>query len=57
LIILSVLAGVVVTVTVMANPLVSTILRSEQHALLSDHVMRITLKERDTANRSVANFG
>ena len=50
MIILSVLAGVAVTVTVIANPLVSTILRSERHALLSDRIMLITLKERDTSN-------
>lgn len=49
LIILSVVAGVVVTVMVIANPVVSTILRSEQHALLSDRMMLISLKERGTS--------
>ena len=48
LIIVSVLAGIAVVVTVVANPLVATLLRSEQHALLSDRIMLITLKEQDT---------
>lgn len=46
----SVLAGIAVVVTVIANPLVSTILRSERHALLSDRLMLITMTERDTAD-------
>jgi len=50
LIILSVLAGIVVVVTVTANPLVSTILRSERHAMLSDRIILITMRERDTSD-------
>jgi hypothetical protein len=50
LIILSVVAGIAVAVTVTANPLVATILRSERHALLSDRLMLITLKERDASD-------
>lgn len=46
MIIFSVLAGIVVGVTVLANPLVSTILRSERHALLSDRILLLTLRER-----------
>lgn len=41
MIIISALAGIVVFIAV-ANPLVSTILRSERHGLLSDGVMLIT---------------
>jgi hypothetical protein len=47
-IIISVLAGIAIIITA-ANPLVSTILRSEQHGLLSDGVMLITMKERDSS--------
>ena len=50
LIITTVLAGIAGGVIVIANPLVSTILRSEQHALLSDRIMLITMKERDTTD-------
>ena len=46
--ILSVLAGITVLVTA-ANPLVSTILRSERHGLLSDGVMLLTLKQQDSS--------
>ncbi len=49
MIIFSVVAGIAVVVTVLANPLVSTILRSERHALLSDRIMLITLREQDTS--------
>lgn len=48
-IIISVLAGVAVFITA-ANPLVSTILRSEQHGLLSDGIMLITMKKRDSSD-------
>lgn len=49
LIIVSVLTGIAVVVTVVANPLVATLLRSERHALLSDRIMLITLREQDTS--------
>jgi hypothetical protein len=49
LIVVSVLAGIAVVVTIVANPLVSTILRSERHTFLSDHIMLITVKKQDTS--------
>ncbi len=48
-IILSVVVGIAATLTV-AHRLVPTILRSERHALLSGHIMLITMKNRDTSN-------
>ena len=50
LIILSVLVGITVVVLVAANPLVSAILRSEQHGLLSDGVMLISMQKRDSSD-------
>jgi len=38
LIILAVLVGIAGTVTVLANPLVAKILRSERHTILSDRI-------------------
>ena len=49
MIILSVVVGIAATLTV-AHRLVPTILRSERHALLSGHIMLITMKNRDTSN-------
>lgn len=49
LIILSVLTGIALVAVVVLNPLVAMILRSERHDLLSDRMMLITLKERDSA--------
>jgi hypothetical protein len=49
LIIFSALAGTVVVITVLANPLVAVLLSSENHALLSDRILLLTLRERDTA--------
>ncbi len=46
--IISVLAGISLLVAAY-NPLVTTILQSEQHALLSGRTMLITLKSRETA--------
>ena len=46
--IISVLAGISVLVAAY-NPLVTTILQSEQHALLSGRTMLITMKNRETA--------
>ena len=46
--IISVLAGISVRVAAY-NPLVTTILQSEQHPLLSGRTMLITLKNRETA--------
>ena len=46
--IISVLAGISVLVAAY-HPLVPTILQSRQHGLLSDSVMLITLKKRDSA--------
>ncbi len=43
------LIGLAVIVIVLANPVVSAILRSERHALLSDGIMLITLKKRGTS--------
>jgi hypothetical protein len=48
-IILSVVVGIAATLAV-AHRLVPTILRSERHALLSGHIMLITMKNRDTSN-------
>ncbi len=48
--IISVLAGISVLVAA-ANPIVSAILRSEQHGLLSDGVMLITMQKRDSSDR------
>jgi hypothetical protein len=45
---ISVLIGIAVIVSIVANPLVSAILKSERHALLSDHIMLITLREQTT---------
>ena len=47
-IILCVLAGLAVLVAAY-NPLVTTILQSDQHALLSGRTMLITMKNRETA--------
>jgi hypothetical protein len=47
--ILLILVGVAVTLTV-AHRLVPTVLRSERHALLSGHVMLITMKKRKSSN-------
>jgi hypothetical protein len=44
-----VLAGIAVMLTV-AHLLVPTVLRSERHALLSGHIMLITMKEQETAD-------
>jgi len=44
-----VLVGVAVILTV-AHRLVPTVLRSERHALLSGHMMLITMKKRETAD-------
>ena len=52
LIILSALAGIALVVVVVLNPLVTMILRSERHALLSDRMMLITVRERGTAGMS-----
>ena len=46
---LAVLVVLAVIVILLANPIVSAILRSERHALLSDDIMLITLKKRDTS--------
>jgi hypothetical protein len=51
MIIFSIVAGIAVVVTVAANPLVSTILRSERHALLSDRIMLITLRKQGTSEQ------
>ncbi|MGE0683859.1 MAG: hypothetical protein AB7P69_23525 [Candidatus Binatia bacterium] len=48
-IILFVSTGIAVTLTV-AHLLVPTVLRSGQHALLSGHVMLITMEKRDAAD-------
>jgi len=48
-IILLVLVGISVTLIV-AHRLVPTILRSQQHGLISGHVMLITMKKRETAD-------
>ena len=44
---ISVVAGIAVFIAA-ANPLVSTVLRSERHGLLSDGVMLITMQRRDS---------
>lgn len=49
MIILLVLVGISVILTV-AHRLVPTILRSERHALLSGHMMLITMKKRETSD-------
>ncbi|ETW94907.1 MAG: hypothetical protein ETSY1_32805 [Candidatus Entotheonella factor] len=49
LISLAVLVGLAVIVVIVANPIVSAILRSEQHTLLSDGIMLITMKKRGTS--------
>ena len=49
MIIFSVLAGTTVVIVVLANPLVAALLNSENHALLSDRILLLTLRERDTA--------
>ena len=48
-IILLVVVGIAAVLTV-AHRLVPTILRSERHALLSGHMMLITMKKRDAAD-------
>ncbi len=46
---ISVVAGIAVFIAA-ANPLVSTVLRSERHGLLSDGVMLITMQRRDSSD-------
>lgn len=46
---LAVLVVIALVVMIVANPIVSAILRSERHALLSDGIMLITMKKRDSS--------
>ncbi len=46
---LAVLVGIAIIVMIVANPIVSAILRSERHTLLSNKVMLITMKKRGTS--------
>ncbi len=49
LISLAILVGIAIVLIIVANPIVTAILRSERHALLSDGIMLITMKKRGTS--------
>ena len=48
----SILAGVIVLVIVVANPIVSAILRSEHHRFMSDRIMLISMKKQGTSEET-----
>lgn len=49
LISLAALVGLALIIMIVANPIVSAILRSERHVLLSDGIMLMTVKKRGTS--------